>query len=306
MIPKVDIRQSENWAEYLHSLNWDSHKTSSGMNIEYTKTFLGGIVKIQRPSILEKKDLVEIETFCKGIKPLFIKIEPFIGQDVRVLEEAGYIKSDVPMIPPSTIYIDLTKSEEELWDNLAQSKRYSHTVQYSVKRAQREGVTLRFYQNPVREKLDVYFQMARETGRRKHFYTQPFKDMLTKVKIWGKECHLVLAYDKVGNLLSGKFFLCYGDMVLYSTGGTTPLGMKSKAGYELLWKAILYFKGLGYKVLDLEGKDDDRFPGLTKNWGGFSYFKEKFGGEAVEFPYPHIKYTSPVLKFMSKFGKLPL
>jgi lipid II:glycine glycyltransferase (peptidoglycan interpeptide bridge formation enzyme) len=300
MISKVDIRQSENWAEYLHSLNWNSHRTSSGLNIEYIKSFLGGIVKIQRPALFDKKDLLEIETFCKGIRPLFIKMEPFFGQNLRILEEAGYVKSDVPMVPPSTIYIDLTKSEEELWTNI------SHGAKYSVKWAQKEGITLRFYQNPLKEKLELYFQMVQETGRRKHFYTQPYKDMLSKVEIWGKECHMVLSYDKEGNLLSGKFFLCYGDMVLYSSGGTTKLGMESKGGYEPMWKSILYFKGLGYKVMDLEGKDDERFPSVTGNWGGFSYFKESFGGEVVEFPYPYIKYISSVLKFMSKFSKLPL
>jgi lipid II:glycine glycyltransferase (peptidoglycan interpeptide bridge formation enzyme) len=300
LTPKVDIRQSDKWSMYLKELGWNSYRTSSGASIQYIKTFLGTIIKIQHPSPLSLKDINEIENFCSKLKPLFIKIEPFTGQDTSLLEKASFKKNLWPLSPPSTIYIDLTKSEEDLWNRL------SHSAKYSIKRAQREGTVTRFYQNPLREKITDYFEMVKRTGKRKHFYVQPLKDFLAKIKIFGKECHLVLSYSKEGKLLSGKFYLCHEDMVLYSTGGTTEEGIRTKAGYELLWKSILYFKGLGYKVFDLEGKDDKRFRELTKHWGGFSHFKEKFNGEEVEFPYPYIKYLNPLLKFISKFVDLPL
>lgn len=300
MKPESDIRQSDKWAKYLERMGWESHRTLGGINIYFHKTFLGTVIKIQKPLSISEKDIKEIEDFCRKLKPLFIKIEPFIGQDVSVLEGFGYVKSDVALTPPSTIYIDLTKSEKELWDNI------SHSGKYSIKRAQREGTVTRFYQNPPLQKLPAYFEMIKQTGRRKHFYVQPVNHHEDRVKIFGKECHLVLSYDTEGNLLSGKFYLCHGDMVLYSTGGTSEKGLKTKAGYELLWKSILYFKGLGYKVFDLEGRDDPRFKTATKEWGGFSHFKEKFGGENIEFPHPYIKYFNPILKFFSKFTKLPL
>lgn len=299
MTPVVDIRQSDKWGKYLESMGWKSHRTSGGVNIYSRKSFIGTVVKIQKPKDLKKEDIDEIENHCHGLKPLFIKIEPFVGQDVSVLENRGYKKSFDPLTPPSTIYIDLTKSEEELWAKI------SHGGKYSIKRAEREGTVTRFYQNPPKEKLPSYFEMVRGTGRRKHFYVQPMRDFENKVKIFGKECHLVLSFNPKGEMLSGKFYLCHEDMVLYSTGGTSEMGLKTKAGYELLWKSTLYFKGLGYKVLDLEGRDDPRFVDATKYWGGFTHFKEKFGGENIEFPYPYIKYLSPVLRFMSKFAKLP-
>jgi lipid II:glycine glycyltransferase (peptidoglycan interpeptide bridge formation enzyme) len=300
MIPKSDIRQGDKWAKYLEEMGWKSHRTSNGTNIYHIKTFLGSVIKIQRPPLLSNKDLQEIESYCLPLKPLFIKIEPFVGQDVSVLEQAGYTESNEPLIPSSTIYIDLTKSEEELWNNV------SHSGKYSIRRAQREGTVTRFYQNPLEERLPEYFNLVKETGKRKRFYVQPMKDLAAKVRIYGKNCHLVTSYNQEGTLLSGKFYLCHDDMVLYSTGGTSEAGLKTKAGYELLWKSILYFKGLGYSVLDLEGKDDPRFPRATRNWGGFSHFKEKFGGTNVEFPYPYIKYFNPILRLFSKFTDLPL
>lgn len=300
MIPSIDIRQDDKWADYLKTYGWSSHKTSRGINIFYLKNTAISVVKIQHPNILEDKDIVEIEEFCKTLKPLFIKIEPFLGQDETLLEKKGYLKSNSPLSPPSTIYMDLTKSEEELWNSL------SHSAKYSIKRAQREGTVTRFYQNPLKEKIEPYFEVLKKTGRRKHFIVLPVNDIFRRVKIYGKECHLVLSYDKEGDLLSGKFYLCSNDVVLYSSGGTSEKGLKTKAGYDLLWKSLLYFKGLGYKVLDLEGKDDSRYPDSTKTWGGFSHFKEKFGGQDIEFPYSYIKYISPVFKILSKFFKLPL
>ena len=91
-------------------------------------------------------------------------------------------------------------------------------------------------------------------------------------------------------------------------GGTTELGRHNKTGYELLWQSILYFKKLGYAWLDLEGVYDPRFPKYLNAWGGFSHFKEKFGGVVVEFPMPYIKYLSPVLKLIAKLygGRLSL
>jgi len=300
MIPELDVRQSDKWGKYLEELGWKSHRTPGGVNVFLRKTFIATVVKIQKPLPMNESDIDGIEEYCKKFKPIFIKIEPFIGQNLSVLEEKGYKKSFEPLTPPSTIYINLTKSEEELW------KKVSHSGKYSVKRAQRESTVTRFYQNPPRQKLDLYYEMLKETGRRKHFYVPSINDLLAKVKVFGKECHLVLSFNQEGDLLSGKFYLCHKDMVLYSTGGTSEKGLKTKAGYELLWKSILYFKGLRYKILDLEGRDDPRFEQATRDWAGFTHFKEKFGGEDIEFPYPYIKYFSPVFKLLSKFYKLPL
>jgi len=280
-------------------MGWKSPRTSSGIIIALRDLKIGSVVKVQRPVNIAQKDIDDIEKICKKNRAMFAKIEPFDFDSVKILEENGYTKNDNPLSPPSTFYIDLTKSEEELWNNISNSGKYS------INRSKREGTKLRFYQNPIVEKLEPYYKMCLETGRRNHFPIQSYKILLSKVKIFGKESHLVLAYDKEGNLLSGKFYLCHKDMVLYSTGGTTKLGRKSKAGYQLLWDSILYFKGLGYKVFDLEGRSDDRFKEISRTWAGFTLFKEKFGGEVVEFPYPYNKYFSLLFRTMSKFVKLP-
>ena len=126
-------------------------------------------------------------------------------------------------------------------------------------------------------------------------------DVKKRVAVFGEQSFLVLCYDKDKQLVGGKLFLAYKGNVWYIFGGTSAEARKkSKAGYALMWESVLYFKNLGYSFLDLEGIYDPRFPKFLASWGGFSHFKERFGGIKVEFPVPRVKYLNPVLKIISK------
>jgi len=295
-----NIRQSDNWAKYFETFGWKSHRTKNGTNIIYYPTKLGSFVKIQRPPFETKEDLEEIEKFCRSTHALFIKLEPCVDQDKKILEDSGYVISIFPLVPPSSMFIDLTKSGKKLWNDVSRSGKYS------VNRAKREGAETVVYKNPAIEILQEYFEIEKYTGKLKKFYVQPLKDLLNRHKIFGEKSYLVLVYDKKENLAGGKYYVADKDTVLYVNGGTSEIGRESKAGYDLMWESILYFKKEGYKTLDLDGVDDERFPNFTKSWGGFSHFKEKFGGEIIRFPYPYIKYLHPFFRFLSKFLTLPL
>lgn len=298
-VKKQNLRQSENWLIYLQSLGWKHIETTSGVKIALLKTPLGKVVKIQRPSSLSKKDLAEIETICKKNKALFIKIEPGIKQNQEILINAGYELSSHPLCPPSTVFIDLRKSEKDLWENISRSGKYS------INRAKREGSVVSFTNTPTKQEVDEYYHLVQKTGKFKRFYTEPPKDTHLKVKIFGDKATFGLVYNPAKELMGIKFFVANEDTVTFLLGGTSQEGRKGKWGYALLWESILYFKKLGYKYLDLEGVDDSRFPTFTKNWGGFSHFKEKFGGEVVRYLSPHIKYLNPVFKMLSKILPIP-
>lgn len=291
---ELDIRQSDAWGRYLSLLGWHQLRTTRGTGVVFRKMFFGSVVKVQRPKNVTIEDLQEVEKICRKNKALFIKVDPDFDQDPSVFESAGFEQSYSPLCPPTTIFIDLTKSEAELW------RAISHSGKYSINRARREGAYTKFYRNPSVAVLKKYHEIAVETGKLKHFYTQPFNELLAKVKAFENECIIAVVYDKNDIMVGSKLFLCANGMVLYNTGGTTAKGRHQKSGYLLVWETFKYFKALGYRVMDLEGKDDKRFPLFTKNWEGFSYFKEKFGGEVVEFPIPYIKFLNPVMAFMAK------
>lgn len=286
-----DIRQSDKWAKYLTSLGWRILKTKNGINIAAQHTLFGAIVKIQRPCNISLQDLKEAENLVKN--RLFIKIEPAINQDLSILENFGYVKSRQPLLPSSTTYINLTLPKNKLWDNISRGGRYA------IRRALKEGAQTKWFQNPSDTDLEKFYIAFEKVGKMKGFYVQSFEDLKTKRDVFGKESFLVEVYTKEGTLAGANFYLGHEKTAWFIHGGITEEGRRGKEGYILTWQAILYFKKLGYTTLDLEGIEDERFPKFTKNWKGFSDFKKKFGGEVVQFQYPHIKYKIPLLRNLS-------
>jgi lipid II:glycine glycyltransferase (peptidoglycan interpeptide bridge formation enzyme) len=293
-----DVRQSDQWGQFLSTLGWKTHVLSNGSKVRIIKTFLGSMAKFQRPDTLTKENLVELDEVLLKNKCLFVKVEPALDQDLSVLKEHGYVPSTFPLIPTTTIYMDLKKSEKELWDAV------SHSGKYSITRAQREGAKIECIRNPKKEDLEKFYKVLHFTGKMKKFYVPPIKQLFDQASAFGENAFIVFVYNKNEEVEGAKMYMAYKNFVLYISGGTTKIGRDTKGGYELMWKSILYFKSLDYDILDLEGKDDPRFPGFTKAWGGFSHFKEKFNGEVITFPLPYLKYYNPIIRFISTYSPL--
>jgi lipid II:glycine glycyltransferase (peptidoglycan interpeptide bridge formation enzyme) len=294
------VRQTDAWARFLTKLGWEIIETSQGNKLFFLKTLFGTLCKIQKPEKFSEKELDEIEEICREKKAIFIKIDPAYQQNEKLLEKRGYVYSNFPLSPPSTIFIDLTKSEEDLWNDLSRSAKYS------VRRSKREKDRIEIFQDPKEEVLERLQKISQVTSKRGKFYLPPYKELKLKREAFGKESFVIEVYDAQDRLAGAKFYVAEDEQVTYLQGGTSEVGREGKGGYLLLWDSILYFKNKGYRVLDLEGVDDERFPLFTKNWGGFSHFKEKYGGVVMRFPHPYIKYRSALLKLMAKFHQLPL
>ena len=294
-----NIRQTDEWREFMEFLGWKCVKTSSGINVFFNKLLSGNLVKIQRPHALTKKDLEEIEALCKSRKALLVKIEPEVGQDESLLIDAGFEKNNYPLSPPSSMILNLPKSEKELWESISRSGKYS------INRSKREGDHVNFVQKPSEEQIKQLFEAMVWAGKTKKYYIEPFRDVLKRTQAFGKNAHLIQVFNKSNDYLGGAIYLIHENTATFIYGSINEIGRQGKAGYQLLWQAALYLKKLGYKHFDLEGVDDQRFPRHTKSWGGFSHFKEKFNGTVVVYPVPYMKVYSGVLKFLSKLQPLP-
>ncbi len=299
-LTNIQLRQSPQWLQYLGAIGWRNFETTFGVLVAYHQLLGATLVKIQRPKAMTAENLKEIEAWVKPRRPLFIKIEPTQGQDISVLENAGYVRSVLPLSPPSIQVLDLRKSEQDLWADV------SHSAKYATNRARREKNTVEVFLNPSIPQLEAFHKVLLETGKRGKFYIQPLSDLLAKAQIFKDQVFLAEVRDADGQLVSSKLYLGYQNTILYLHGGTTEIGRRGKGGYELMWQSMMYFKKLGYEFLDLDGVNDARFPNFTKEWGGFSHFKEKFGGHVIRYPLPYIKFTNPVLKFLSRYNTLPL
>jgi len=297
---QIDLRQSQEWAVSLEMYGWKSVRTLDGVNIEIIANPIGSFAKVQKPHNLSLAELEEIERLAKEYKALLVIIEPGAGQDLEVLSQAGFVRSTYFLTPVKTLVLNLTQPENDLWAGL------SYSAKYSINRAKREDAHVEFYTHPTEDKLKAFFAIYKETGQAKNYATKSWEDLQRRTQVFGDQSHLALVYDKENNLAGGKFYLGHGKNVWYIYGGTAKAARKNKAGYLLLWESLLQLKNLGYEKLDLDGIYDSRFPGFLTAWGGFSHFKEKFGGEAVTFPVARVKYFNPLLKLLFKFGNFNL
>lgn len=293
------FRQSPQWEHFMRFLKWEAVKLPSGDNAFFLKSPLGTVCKIQRPNQLSQANLENLDKIAMQKKALFIKLEPNLTQDISLLAQNGYIPTEFPLAPPKTMLLDLTKTQAELWGAV------SHSGKYSINRARRENSMVEIIKNPTTEQIERFYRVQLYTGKRGKFYVEPLAHALAVAKEFADHCYLAWVFDNDNKLESAKIFVDYKNVLTYIRGGTTPAGRKQKGGYLLMWEAMLYFKNLGFELIDLEGLDDKRFYRFTRGWGGFSHFKEKFGGIVVEFPAPHLKIYNPVLKFISKIMPIP-
>ncbi|PIS22666.1 hypothetical protein COT50_00730 [candidate division WWE3 bacterium CG08_land_8_20_14_0_20_41_10] len=290
----IDLRQSPQWGEYLKYLGWQKHSLGDCKNIYSRQAGPLTIAKMQRPANLTTDNLKNIDDLAIDNKFAFVKLEPSLEQGVDELTRAHCKISQSPLCPPSTIFIDLQHDVETLHSDLSRSAKYS------INRAKREEGHVDFYSNPSIDLLSQVYPALKDTAIKQKFFVPSFDDLKTKINLWGSECHFAVVKNSDGVIQGAKMFLGFNGNVWFMHGGTSEEGRKTKFGYLLLWESILYLKSCGYKFLDLEGRDDKRFPSFTKTWGGFSHFKERFGGIEAAFPYPQIKYYSLVLKFLSR------
>lgn len=293
----TDIRQSGQWGKYLEFLGWKKHTIADGWQIFSRRAGPITVGKLQRPGKLTPQSVAEIDKVSSIAKLSFLKLEPWLTQNLELLKSTGYKLNSSPLCPPSTLIIKLKNTPDTLWGNL------SHSAKYSINRAKREGGNVEFYSNPNASVLSQIYQAIRETAIKQGFFVPDPTDLQTKVNLWESECTVAVVKDFNGVINGVKMFLGFNGNIWFMHGGTTKDGRKTKLGYLLLWESILHLKSMGYAFLDLEGIDDKRFPAFTKTWGGFSHFKERFGGTAVEFPSPVTKYYGPMLKVLSRFYK---
>lgn len=262
----ADLRQSEEYANYIKGLGWQVVKTSEGVNVFIKKLpIIGSLIKIQRP---EKINLKEVDEIAKKNRAIFVKIEP-----EKEIELPGYRQDSWPLVPTKTVIIDLN------------DLRFDKEVRYCIRKADEKGLE-------IKESSDIYqlFKLLKYLDKNcvVNFY-EAFK----------KRAKIILAI-KESVVVSGALIIFHEKTCHFMYAGTNYEGRKLMAAYKVLWECIKISKKLGYKYLDLEGAHDERFPKLNKKWVGFTHFKMGWGGKSVYYPGSYINYRARLLKAIGK------
>lgn len=262
--------QSKEWADFRTSWGNEVIKTEYGYltlhKIPLLNKKLGLFEKGPAPTTKMLSDLKELSNKYKLI---FIKLEPNVRNDpklVEILKNAGAVAGKT-LFTPTTFWIDLTKSEEDLL------KSFKPKTRYNIRLAERRGVTVSVDNSS--EAFEKYLELQKETTKRQNFYAHNEK--------YHKLMWNILHPAGIARLLVAKFndeiittwiLFSHDGFLYYPYGASTDKYKSVMANNLMMWEAIKLGKKLKLKTFDLWGRE----PGK-----GFTPFKEGYNPEVVTF-----------------------
>jgi hypothetical protein len=242
------------------SENYAKYMQSLGWTVDsgafVKKLWFTAIVKIQH-------GLVNLARL-KKYHPFLIKLEPLVEINLP-----GFKKDNWPLIPSKTIILDLK--------NITLSK----DVRYEMRKS--DSIDVKESQDP-----EAFYRLLQETMKIGHWEIPIKKEVINLWKSFQPDNSVILMSP-----ISGCLLVWSDNTAHYMFAALTREGRKVSAAYSTLWEAIKFCQKKGLRFLDLEGIYDDRYPGSTKNWKGFTAFKKQWGGKIVEYPGSYSRYLFP-------------
>lgn len=290
----TNIRQSKEYALFIEKLGWKVEQITDNRkqlaSFVYIRKFplIGSFIKILRikPPIPFKK----IEELAKKYRAFKIQIE----SDMLISNKTNwsnlshnYRLSKSPLAPTKTILIDLESKEEDIFDSFSPEKRRA------IRRAIKNEVIVKESDN-INEFVNLKNKQLWPFG----FLLSNEIKALWKIFSQNGKATLLLAFtppECEGNKpIAGVLLLFHDNVSYYWLASSTPEGKTLFAPSLLVWEALKLSKKKGCTIFDFEGVEDERFP-ETKNWAGFTKFKNGFGGKEVVYAHPLQKLFWPIL-----------
>ncbi len=282
--------QSKEWAEFRKAWGNEVWETQFGIltlhRITYTKFKIGMFIKGPAPTKVMLEWLK-----AEGLKQniIFIKLEPNVAfgdnrmknvassmeriKLTKILKENGCVLGKT-LFTPTTFWIDLTRSEDEIF------KSFSSKTRYNIRLAQKHGVQI--IADDSDKAFGQYLELMRETVNRQGFYAHSEKyhrlmwdHLNTSLKTKNEKpiARLLTAIYK-GEIITAWIVFVYGDFLYYPYGASSEKYKNLMPSNLIMWEAIRYGRNLKLKTFDLWGRE----PGK-----GFTKFKEGYNPQVVEF-----------------------
>lgn len=194
-------------------------------------------------------------------KALFFRIEP-----EAALPLARVIKV-LPVQPQKTLFLDLSRSEEELSAALHQKTRYN------IRLAEKKGVKI--IAGGAGD-LPEFWRLISLTGERDGFRPHGREHYQNMLQSGADFIKLFFARYEGKNIAAGLFGF-WGGRATYLHGASDNEFRNVMAPYLLQWTAIKAARAAGCRHYDFYGIDEKKWPGVTR-------FKLGFGGFVREYP----------------------
>jgi peptidoglycan pentaglycine glycine transferase (the first glycine) len=290
--PDVHLLQTGEWGELKSSFGWSAVRLvveDIGVQILFRRIPLGLtfayipkgplLPKDKPPLAVVARFWAEVNRLCRRRRAIFLKVEQNVwaSEDENAVPSPGLSMNPSPLNvqPACTLIIDLTGSEEEIFERMKPKTRYN------IRLAGRKGVVVH-----ATDDLQGFYQVMQVTSRRMDFHVHSLEYYRRAYELFHPKgmCELLVA-ECEGRLLATVMVFASGRQAYYLYGASSDEERNRKATYPLQWEAILWAKRRGCREYDmwgvpnedegtLEASGEEREDGL---WGVYR-FKKGFGG----------------------------
>jgi lipid II:glycine glycyltransferase (peptidoglycan interpeptide bridge formation enzyme) len=182
-----------------------------------------------------------------------------------LLKKSGAVPGKT-LFTPTTFWIDLTKSEEDLLASFHPKTRYN------IRYAQKKSVVVK---NDNSDKaFDKYLDLMHETVIRDKFFAHNRKyHQLMWNTLKDNMAHLMTATYE-GEVVTAWILFAHDGFLYYPYGASTHKYKNVMSNNLMMWESIRFGKSLNCHTYDLWGRE----PGK-----GFTKFKEGYNPQVIEF-----------------------
>lgn len=264
-----DIRQAGAYRKFMERIGWHVEEVDwkgGSCQIFIRHLWPASIAKIQRVNLPIPWE--RVHAVLKKHKVMMCKIEPnhqSTQDQISKLRALGFKQDNWPMLGTKTMFVDLRPAEATLFEGLGSDTRYK------LRKLQKNTHHIELNNH------DEFYSIFKKAFAIKGVWMPPRDQYDHLVNSFGGQC-FCMTIDHT----SGCLVLLNGSLASYFYGATLPEGKEHNTPYLLIWEAMLEAKKRNATVWEFEGIYDPRWP--NKGWRGFSYFKERFRGEIVDFP----------------------
>ena len=262
--------QSSAWAEFRKKWGNEVIETKEGIltlhRLPFTNYKIGMFIKGSVPT---KKMLAGLKKLGKDKNLVFIKMEPNAEKSdklIKMLKSVGAVPGKT-LFTPTTFWIDLTPTEDELM------KSFSGKTRYNIRLAERKGVTVK--KDNSDKAFERYLKLTRETIERQGFYahTEKYHRLMWKELKKAGIVHLLTASYK-GEIITTWILFSWKKFLYYPYGASSQKHKEVMANNLMMWEAIKFGKKMGLTTFDLWGREEGK---------GFTKFKEGYNPKVIEF-----------------------
>lgn len=271
--------QTSTWGEFRREWGNEVFETKFGIVTLHKIPFIGYKIGIfEKGPMPTKNQLLELKALATKHNLIFIKLEPNYvikkdniscadeGKIVKLLTSFAVVRGR-KLFTPSTFWIDLSKSEDDLL------RGFHHKTRYNIRLAQRQGVKV--VEDNSDKAFEKYLKLTFETAKRQGFYahTEKYHRLMWKhLKAAGIAHLLVASYKK--EIITTWILFVWKDFLYYPYGASSDKHKEVMANNLMMWEAIRFGKKHNLKTFDLWGREEGK---------GFTRFKEGYNPKVVEF-----------------------